>query len=50
MEIHCNYCNWIGQEPNVAAYETQEEFEEAYRQFRDSHDNPSVNTCPSTIK
>ena len=46
QEIHCNYCNWIGQEPSFAEYQTEEDYEEAYKDYTDSHDNPDRNTCP----
>ena len=48
MEVHCNYCNWIGQEPSTAEFETTEDYDRAYVAFRDSHDNPAVNTCPNS--
>ncbi len=47
MEIHCNHCAWIGQEPNPAEFETEEGYEEAYAEFRDSHDNAFRNICPA---
>jgi len=37
MEIHCQYCDWVGQEPSTAEYDTQEAYEEAYQAFLDSH-------------
>ncbi len=46
MKVRCSYCNWIGQEPNRAEFETQEEYEAAYAEYNDSHDNPERNTCP----
>ncbi len=46
-ELRCNYCNWVGQEPSPAEYSTQEAYEEAYADFRDSHNNPERNICPT---
>ena len=45
--VRCNYCNWVGQEPSPAEYETHEEYEDAMVDFKDSHDNPERNTCPA---
>lgn len=46
MIVRCNYCSWIGIEPSTAEYDTQEEYEAAFKAFRDSHDDPEQNTCP----
>ena len=44
--VRCNYCNWVGDEPSSAEYETLEEWEAAMDDFRDSHDNMARNYCP----
>ncbi len=43
MTVKCAYCNWVGQQPSPAEFETLDEWREAMRDFRDSHD---PNTCP----
>lgn len=47
MIVRCSYCDWVGEEPNSAAYDSLAEYEAAYAEFRASHDNPEFNTCPA---
>jgi len=37
LEVKCNYCDWIGQEPTPAEYETEEEYNQAYQYYLESH-------------
>jgi hypothetical protein len=45
MEVRCNYCNWIGQYPSSAEFDTLAEFEARITQLDIEHDG----LCPGEI-
>lgn len=46
MEVHCNYCNWVGQYPSPAKFNTLAEYEAEVKRLDAEHDAQ----CPQAKK